>query len=105
MCYVEKVKGLVLGDLLNEDIFIGFMIFEGEVEWFYSWIEEVKDKGVVVFCGGMWNGVMLDVIVMENVLKDCDVSVEEVFGFLFILVFFDDFDEVLKEVNNSCYGL
>lgn len=101
---MEKVKVLVFGDLFNEDIFIGFMILEGEVECFYGWIEEVKEKGVIILCGGIWDGVMFEVMVMENVLKDCDVSVEEVFGFLFILVLFDDYDEVFEEVNNSCYG-
>ena len=103
--YVEKVKGLVSGDPSNEDTFIGPMISEGEAERLHSWIEEAKDKGAAVLCGGTRNGAMLDATVMENVPKDCDASAEEAFGPLSILVPFDDFDEALKEVNNSRYGL
>jgi acyl-CoA reductase-like NAD-dependent aldehyde dehydrogenase len=103
--YVEKVKGLVSGDPSNENTFIGPMISEGEAERLHSWIEEAKDKGAAVLCGGTRNGAMLDATVMENVPKDCDASAEEAFGPLSILVPFDDFDEALKEVNNSRYGL
>ena len=103
--YVEKVKGLVSGDPSNEDTFIGPMISEGEAERLHSWIEEAKDKGAAVLCGGTRNGAMLDATVMENVPKDCDASAEEAFGPLSILVPFDDFDEALKEVNNSRHGL
>ncbi|QDG36428.1 aldehyde dehydrogenase family protein [Alteromonas mediterranea] len=103
--YVEKVKDLVSGDPSNEDTFIGPMISEGEAERLHSWIEEAKDKGAAVLCGGTRNGAMLDATVMENVPKDCDASAEEAFGPLSILVPFDDFDEALKEVNSSRYGL
>lgn len=103
--YVEKVKDLVSGDPSKEDTFIGPMISEGEAERLHSWIEEAKDKGAAVLCGGTRNGAMLDATVMENVPKDCDASAEEAFGPLSILVPFDDFDEALKEVNNSRYGL
>jgi len=48
---------------------------------------------------------MLQATVMENVPKDCDASAEEAFGPLSILAPFDDYDEALKEVNNSRYGL
>ena len=78
--YVEKVKGLVSGDPSNEDTFIGPMISEGEAERLHSWIEEAKDKGAAVLCGGTRNGAMLDATVMENVPKDCDASAEEAFG-------------------------
>ena len=103
--YVEKVKDLVSGVPSNEDTFIDPMISEGEAERLHSWIEEAKDKGAAVLCGGTRNGAMLDATVMENVPKDCDASAEEAFGPLSILVPFDDFDEALKEVNNSRYGL
>ena len=88
--YVEKVKGLVSGDPSNEDTFIGPMISEGEAERLHSWIEEAKDKGAAVLCGGTRNGAMLDATVMENVPKDCDASAEEAFGPLSILVPFDN---------------
>ncbi len=103
--YVEKVKALVSGDPSNEDTFIGPMISEGEAERLHDWIEEAKEKGATILCGGTRDGAMLEATVMENVPKDCDASAEEAFGPLSILVPFDDYDEALEEVNNSRYGL
>jgi len=103
--YVEKVKALVSGDPSKEDTFIGPMISEGEAERLHGWIKEAKDKGATILCGGTREGAMLQATVMENVPKDCDASAEEAFGPLSILAPFDDYDEALKEVNNSRYGL
>jgi acyl-CoA reductase-like NAD-dependent aldehyde dehydrogenase len=103
--YVEKVKALVSGDPSNEDTFIGPMISEGEAERLHGWIKEAQEKGATILCGGTRDGAMLEATVMENVPKDCDASAEEAFGPLSILVSFDDYDEALKEVNNSRYGL
>ena len=103
--YVEKVKALVSGDPSNEDTFIGPMISEGEAERLHGWIEEAKEKGATILCGGTRDGAMLEATIMENVPKDCDASAEEAFGPLSILVPFDDYDEALEEVNNSRYGL
>jgi len=103
--YVERVKALVSGDPSDEDTFIGPMISEGEAERLHGWIEEAKDKGATILCGGTRDGAMLQATVMENVPKDCDASAEEAFGPLSILVPFDDYDEALNEVNNSRYGL
>lgn len=103
--YVEKVKALVSGDPSNEDTFIGPMISEGEAERLHGWIKEAQEKGATILCGGTREGAMLEATVMENVPKDCDASAEEAFGPLSILVPFDDYDEALKEVNNSRYGL
>lgn len=103
--YVEKVKALVSGDPSNEDTFIGPMISEGEAERLHGWIKEAQEKGATILCGGTRDGAMLEATVMENVPKDCDASAEEAFGPLSILAPFDDYDEALKEVNNSRYGL
>ena len=103
--YVERVKALVSGDPTDENTFIGPMISEGEAERLHGWIVEAKDKGATILCGGTREGAMLQATVMENVPKDCDASAEEAFGPLSILVPFDDYDEALKEVNNSRYGL
>ena len=103
--YVERVKALVSGDPSKEDTFIGPMISEGEAERLHGWITEAKEKGATILCGGTRDGAMLEATVMENVPKDCDASAEEAFGPLSVLVPFDSYDDALKEVNNSRYGL
>lgn len=103
--YVQKVSALVSGDPFNEDTFIGPMISESEASRLHGWIEEAKERGATVLCGGTRDGAMLEATVMENVPKECDASAEEAFGPLSILEPFDNYDDALEEVNNSRYGL
>jgi acyl-CoA reductase-like NAD-dependent aldehyde dehydrogenase len=48
---------------------------------------------------------MLQATLMENVPHDCELSAEEAFGPVAILEPFDDYDAVLKRVNDSRFGL
>ncbi|MCW8109185.1 aldehyde dehydrogenase family protein [Alteromonas ponticola] len=103
--FVDKVKTLKSGDPSDEDTFIGPMISESEAKRLHGWIEDAKNQGATLLCGGERNGAMLEATVMENVPKDADVSAEEAFGPVAILYPFDDFDAALDEINNSRYGL
>lgn len=103
--YVKRVAELVHGDPLNDDTFIGPMISKDEAERLHNWIEQAKSAGGKVLCGGGLDGAMLQATVMEDVPKDCDASQEEAFGPLSVLYKFSSYDEALKEVNNSRYGL
>ena len=103
--FVHEVSALVAGDPADENTFIGPMISESEAERLEDWIHEAREAGATVLCGGTRKGAMLDATVMEGVPADCNASAEEAFGPLSVLVPFDDYDEALKEVNNSRYGL
>ncbi|NMH60934.1 aldehyde dehydrogenase family protein [Alteromonas ponticola] len=103
--FVGKVKELKSGDPSDENTFIGPMISESEAKRLHGWIEEAKNQGATLLCGGERNGAMLEATVMENVPKDADVSAEEAFGPVAVLYPFDDFDAALEEINNSRYGL
>lgn len=103
--FVHEVSALVAGDPADENTFIGPMISESEAERLEDWIHEAREAGATVLCGGTRKGAMLDATVMEGVPADCNASAEEAFGPLSVLVPFDAYDEALKEVNNSRYGL
>ena len=103
--FVHEVSALVAGDPEDENTFIGPMISESEAERLEDWIHEAREAGATVLCGGTRKGAMLDATVIEGVPADCNASAEEAFGPLSVLVPFDDYDEALKEVNNSRYGL
>ncbi|WP_414828773.1 aldehyde dehydrogenase family protein [Alteromonas sp. H39] len=103
--YVERVKSLVSGDPADKDTFIGPMISESEAERLDNWIQEAHKAGGKILCGGKRDGAMLEATVMEDVPADCDASAEEAFGPLSVLMPFDSYDDALKEVNNSRYGL
>lgn len=103
--YVEKVSHLVHGDPLDESTFIGPMIAESEAKRLEQWIAQAVEKGANLLCGGKRDGAMLQATILENVPEDCDVNSEEAFGPVSVISQFTDFDEALKEVDNSQFGL
>jgi len=102
---VAKTKELVAGDPKDESTFIGPMISEKEAERLHGWIQAAASAGGKILCGGERDGAMLQATVMEEVPKDQDVCTQEAFGPVAVLSRFNDFDEALREVNDSEFGL
>jgi acyl-CoA reductase-like NAD-dependent aldehyde dehydrogenase len=103
--FTDKVANLVHGDPLNEDTFIGPMISESEAKRLDEWVQEAVAAGANLLCGGQRKGNMLQATLLENVPDDAAINTEEAFGPVSIISSFTDFDEALKEVNNSQFGL
>ncbi|GAA0854258.1 aldehyde dehydrogenase family protein [Aliiglaciecola litoralis] len=103
--YIDKVANLVHGDPLEESTFIGPMISESEASRLEKWINEAKDKGATVLCGGERDGAMLQATILENVPHDAKINADEAFGPVSVIAPFSDFDAALEEVNNSQFGL
>lgn len=103
--YTDRVANLVHGDPLKEDTFIGPMISESEASRLDTWVQEAVSAGATLLCGGKRDGNMLQATLLENVPNDAAINTEEAFGPVSVLSSFSDFDEALKEVNNSQFGL
>ena len=103
--YTDKVANLIHGDPLNEDTFIGPMISESEAIRLDHWVQDAVAAGANLLCGGQRAGNMLQATLLENVPSDAAINTEEAFGPVSIISSFSDFDEALKEVNNSQFGL
>lgn len=103
--FVETVSNLVHGDPLDENTFIGPMIAESEAKRLEDWISQAVSKGANLLCGGKRDGAMLDATILENVPNNCDVNSEEAFGPVSVISKFTDFDDALKEADNSQFGL
>ena len=102
---VAATQQLVMGDPIQENTFIGPMISEKEAQRLATWIDDAKQQGATVLCGGQRNDAMLAATLLENVPKHCALVQEEVFGPVAILSSFSDFEQALAEVNASRYGL
>ncbi len=98
-------SSLVCGDPKDPETFIGPMISEKEATRLHGWIEGAVAKGAKLLAGGKRDGVMLEPTLLEDVPDDADVVCQEAFGPVAILSRFSDFDEALKSVNNSEFGL
>jgi acyl-CoA reductase-like NAD-dependent aldehyde dehydrogenase len=102
---VAATRALVMGDPKDERTFIGPMISEAEAERLDGWIQSAVRKGATLLCGGKRRGSMLEATLLEDVPSSEDVVCKEAFGPVAVLSRFRDFDEALKQVNASAFGL
>ncbi|MEW6202176.1 MAG: aldehyde dehydrogenase family protein [bacterium] len=102
---VDAAKKLKMGDPKEEDTFIGPMISEREAERLENWIQSAVRRGAKVLCGGSRQGAMLAATLMEDVTEDEPLCAKEAFGPVAVLSSFSDFDDAIKKINSSEYGL
>ncbi len=103
--FVERTKKYKVGPKLEEDCDMGPVITEGEAKRIERWIEEAKEKGAKVLCGGRREGAVLYPTVLENVPEDATIHKEEVFGPTVNLYPVKDLDEGIGKANSLPFGL
>ena len=81
------------------------MIDEAAAERLHGWIERARARGAKVLTGGGRKGAMLEATLVEDVPRDEALSAEEAFGPVALIERFADFDDALKTVDASHYGL
>lgn len=99
------VSKLMIGDPLDESTDVGPMIDEAAARRGAAWIEEAVAGGARLLCGGVRRGAFLDPAVLTNVRHDMKVCSEEVFAPVVGIDSYDTFDEAIRRVNDSPYGL
>ena len=102
---VEATRRLVMGDPKDDATFVGPMIGVGEAERIESWVRSAVEAGGRLLCGGTRDGAMLEATLLEDVPKDQPICTREAFGPVAVLSRFESFDEALREVNDSAFGL
>ncbi len=102
---VAATKALKMGDPKDPETFIGPMISVNEATRLDNWVQEAVAGGADLLCGGKRDGAMLEATLLEGVSQNQNIRDEEAFGPVAILDSFNDFDEVLKEINTSKFGL
>ncbi|MEX0886895.1 MAG: aldehyde dehydrogenase family protein [Phycisphaeraceae bacterium] len=94
-----------MGAPMDEATRIGPMIDEAAAERVEQWIGEAQAAGGRVLCGGGRDGVMHEATIIENVPADARLMTEEAFGPVVVLARYSDFDDALRRVNASRFGL
>ncbi len=102
---VARVSALRSGDPEEEETFLGPMIDEAAAARLEEWIAQAVRRGARVLTGGKRQGAMLDATLVEDVPRDEPLHAEEAFGPVALLEAFSDFDDALRRVNDSEYGL
>jgi acyl-CoA reductase-like NAD-dependent aldehyde dehydrogenase len=102
---VAATKKLKSGDPKDETTFIGPMISEKEAARLDAWIVSAVAAGGKLLCGGKRDGAMLEATLLDNVPTDQPVCTDEAFGPVAVLSSFTSFEDALREVNDSVFGL
>lgn len=103
--FVEKAKGLKMGDPLSEDTQLGPMIDTPSAEKAQAWVDSAVQAGAEVLLRGDRKGRMFPPTILANVPRNEPVYSEEIFAPVAVISKYKDFDQALEEVNDSRYGL
>lgn len=103
--FVAATKKQVVGDPLDKNCDVGPMIDIREAERTEQWINEAVVGGAEILTGGKRQGAMFEPTVLTNVTPQMKVVADEIFAPVVSIIPYDDFDDVLRQVDDSKYGL
>ncbi|WP_296405306.1 aldehyde dehydrogenase family protein [Psychrobacter sp.] len=102
---VTLAKAVKSGDPSDSEVVIGPMIDKKELQRIDQWIKEAVAEGATLLCGGEIDGLVLNATILENVNHESKLYKDEAFGPVMILEAYEDFDQGIKLVNDSRFGL
>ncbi len=102
---VRAVSAVPTGDPAREDVLCGPMIDTPNAERVAAWIQSAEEAGGRLLAGGRRAGGLVWPTLLENVPPDQPVVSDEVFGPVAVLDGYSNYEEALKKVNDSRYGL
>lgn len=99
-------KDAIAGDPSNNKTFVGPLIDPREADRVASWVSEARKLGANVLTGGERDGyAVMQPAVISKVNEQMDVFSREAFGPLVCLVPFTKFEDCVRSVNATPYGL
>ncbi len=102
---ISATEKVVYGNPDDENCLAGPMINENEAKRAERWILEALESGGKLLFGGNRNGAVLQPTILSNVPVACNVNSKEVFAPVMVLKRFEEFQDAVKEVDNSDFGL
>ena len=102
---VAGVKKLKTGDPMQETTDVGPLIRESDAVRAYDWVQDAVRAGARVLCGGQRKGSIMEPTVLTNTRPDMKVNCQEVFAPVVTVEPYDDFNDAVKQINHSPYGL
>jgi len=103
--FVQATEAMVVGDPLDERVDVGPMIQIGEAERVASWVSEAQAGGAQVVSGGKCEGGTYWPTILTGVRRDMKVVAEEIFGPVASVTQAEDFEDALRQANDTEYGL
>ena len=106
--FVKKVAELNVGNGMDEGVDIGPLINKKALEKVQALLKDALDKGATLITGGSTNGVSeltYNPTVITDISAEMDIASEEIFGPIATIFTFDDEADVIRQANDTIYGL
>jgi acyl-CoA reductase-like NAD-dependent aldehyde dehydrogenase len=103
--FVAASNAMVVGDPLDERVDVGPMIDSKEVDRIEGWVKEAQSSGAKILTGGRREGTVFYPTVLADVKPEMKVIAEETFGPVASVIACDDFEESLRQANDTKFGL
>jgi glyceraldehyde-3-phosphate dehydrogenase (NADP+) len=102
---IEGTSKLKTGDPMEEATDVGPLIRESDAVRVTNWVEEAVRAGARVLCGGGRKGSVVNPTILTSTRPEMKVNCQEIFGPVVTVEPYKNFDEALRRINNSNYGL
>jgi len=103
--FVAGVKKLKTGDPLDDSTDVGPLIRESDAIRTTAWVDEAVRSGARLLCGGGRKNLVVEPTVLTGTKPEMKVNCQEIFGPVVTVEPYKDFDQALRQVNHSVYGL
>ena len=102
---LARFATLVDGDPRDEMTDVGPLVDEAAAARVELWIADAVARGASLLAGGTRSGATVAATLLADAPADAAVWCEEVFGPVVVVSSYEDVDEALDRVDDSCYGL
>jgi acyl-CoA reductase-like NAD-dependent aldehyde dehydrogenase len=103
--FLRETRALKVGNPLDRDCDVGPMVSDEAAERAGQWVAEAVAEGATLVEGGRREGRLVWPTVLTNTRPDMKVMCREAFAPLVSVVVYADFDDALRMLGDSPYGL
>jgi acyl-CoA reductase-like NAD-dependent aldehyde dehydrogenase len=111
--FKEKAERITVGDPMDKATLMGPQVSMEQLNKIKSYVGIARDEGATVFSGGQsiqlegafQNGYFFQPTIFSEVNNSMRVAQEEIFGPVSSVITFDNDDDLLRQANETMYGL
>lgn len=103
--FSELTKLLREGDPMDRETDISVMIDDANAERVEQWVDEAVNAGARILCGGKRRGTFYEPTVLTETTPGMKVCALEVFGPVVVIEPYLNFEDAVRMINDSRYGL
>jgi acyl-CoA reductase-like NAD-dependent aldehyde dehydrogenase len=103
--FVKLTRGIKVGEPLDPTVQMGPVVDQVAVRRIKAQVEDALSKGGRLLCGGSFNGLLIEPVVIDNANRDMIGMREESFGPISFVQTFSSGKEAVALAQDSPYGL